>query len=147
MKKFQKIFICAGIIVIAVSIVIIVIDFFNDTKNSYEYALENDAYKNISEFWFWCFLGNIFIKGPLILSEISLIKNGYIFLINEQTKLKKIRCLISSVLAIVVLVLLYISENRKYMYHMRQNYIIIAWSVLMMSFVVGKMKTGKPEIK
>lgn len=136
MKKNQKKFLCVGILVVMVSIVIILIEFFDDLMTSYEHALKSDVYKNTSEFWFWCVLELILTKVPLILSEISLIRNGYLLMVKGQLKSNKIFCFISLMLAVTVLVFLYISVNSNYMYHMRQNYIMASWLLLLISFVL-----------
>ena len=136
MKKTQRNFLCIGIIIIAISIIIIASRFISSAKELYAHILETNSYKNLNEFWFWFFLENIFVNAPIILSEIFLIKNGCDFLGKEKIKFQKTFCLISSVLIIVCLVLLYIGENSNYMYHVRQNYITASWILLFISFIV-----------
>ena len=99
MKKFQQLFLWLGIATVVASIALITVTSVKDIKASYEFVQGKDLYKNIGEFWLWQFLGIIFAKCPIILSEISLIKNGYVLFIKELSKSKKIYCIISFILA------------------------------------------------
>ena len=140
MKKAQKIFLYVGIIIIAVSTVIISVDAFNEIKNSYQHAIKNDVYKNMAEFWYWNLLGTVLFSGPLILSEASVIKNIYSFLGKDQTKATTIFRIISLLLAVIALILLFVSKNDNFMYHVQQNYTLASWFALIISFIVGSIK-------
>ena len=140
MKKAQKIFLYVGIIIIAVSTVIISVDAFNEIKNSYQHAIKNDVYKNMAEFWYWNLLGTVLFSGPLILSEASVIKNIYSFLGKDQTKATTIFRIISLLLAVIALILLFVSKNDNFMYHVQQNYTLASWFTLIISFIVGSIK-------
>jgi hypothetical protein len=135
MKK--RLFLIISFLIDVISVVIILANIVDSTKESYEMALENDAYKDIREFWVWCVLGNGFTKGPIILLEISLIKNAYNLFIKKTFKIKKTFCLVSSVFTIIALILFCLGNNANFMYHIKQNYIELSWVMLAIAYVVG----------
>ena len=91
MKKVRSIFLCIGIIIFAISLIAFTIDSVTSAIISYRIALNDDIYGTSGE-WFWTFLNIIFFPIPFLLSEISLIRNGFVILTKEQPKVRKILC-------------------------------------------------------
>lgn len=101
-KNNSFLFLFISFFILVISIVTILPDAINDIKEAYQIALKNDVYKNMGEFWIWCILGNIFTKAPIILSEISLIKNLYNLFAKKTFKIQKTFYLVSLVFTIVM---------------------------------------------
>ena len=142
MKKFQKISLYIGIIIVIISIVVIIVNYLNVSISEYEQAMEIDAHL-YSDFWFWSIQELIFTKVPLVFAEISVIKNIYVFLGKELSTIRKILCIISTLLAVLVFVCLYIFENVNYMYHVLQDFMLASWIISIASFILGSRRIAK----
>lgn len=142
MKKVRKIFLCIGLIIFAVSLVAFVIDAIMSAINSYSIALEDDIYGTAGE-WFWICLNIVLIPIPFLLSEISLIKNGYILLTNVQLKKRKIFCTISSILALSVIVMILLVKNGCFEYRASNTILLTLWPIVIASFVLGSIQKEK----
>lgn len=143
MRKFQKICLYVGITVVTISIVVIIVNFLKVSIPAYERALEIDIPYN-DDFWLWHIIELIFTKAPLVFSEISLFKNSYVLLGKEQSTFRKILCIISFILAVLVFVIsCIIYENENYKYHVRSNLMLVSWPVLIVSFILGSRRIAK----
>ncbi len=143
MRKFQKISLSVGIIIVAISIVVIIVNFLKISIPEYERVLEMNIPYN-DDFWLWHIIELIFTKAPLVFSEISLFKNFYVFLGKEQSKFRKILCVISFILAVLVFIIsCIIYENKNYEYHVRSNLMLVSWPILIASFVLGSRRIVK----
>ncbi len=143
MKILKKISLSVGITIVTISIVVIIVNFLKASIPAYERALGMNIPYN-DDFWFWHIIELIFTKAPLVFSEISLFKNFYVFLGKEQSKFRKILCVISFILAVLVFIIsCIIYENKNYEYHVRSNLMLVSWPILIVSFIFGSRRIAK----
>ena len=104
MKTARTIFLCIGLVIFAVlliaSITISVMDYIIDYRDSLE---RPDIYKVIIPVWTVSLLNFSLLHVPQLAVVLTLIRNGYVFLTPEAPKGRIIRCIISTVLAILVI--------------------------------------------
>ena len=137
MKKVRSIFLCIGIIMFAISLIAFTLDSVTSAISSYRIALKDDIYGSSGE-WFWIFCNIILIPIPFLLSEISLIRNGFVILTKEQPKVRKILCCFSSVLALFVIIMIILVEKGIFEYAVMNRILFALWPVLIVSFVLGR---------
>lgn len=141
MKKVQTIFLCIGLLIFAVSFVVIAIDETASAMKSIAIAREDDIYGAIGE-WFWICLNVVFIPIPFLLSELSLIRNGYILLKDSQPKAKKVLCIISSILALLVIIMVLLVKERYFEYIVNNTILLTLWPCVIVSFILGFICIG-----
>lgn len=143
MNKTQKTFSFIGLIIIVATIVIISIEQYNVTLQRYIYELQHPSKGG---FWFWEISEIILTKLNIILFEISLFKNIYILLSNQQPEYRKILCSISLVVLFFSFVLNYMSIYVEMTYHVLDVFgssldlLSYSWLLLILSFVLGFIK-------
>lgn len=139
MKKVQKLFLWFSLLTFVISVVVCVYDVVVSSLNSMTH--EDDIYGSTGA-WFWLCLNVILITIPFLLSEISLIKNLYIFLKKELSKIRKIFITISSVLSLCVIVMIILIENALFEYGVGNTILLILWPTIIASFILGAIRVG-----
>ena len=114
MRKSQKIFLCIGFLVFAVSFVLIAINTYNIAQEEYERAARENSGMFRAAADFTVFVEIIFFAIPFWLSELSLIKNGYTLLKDGQSKARKVLCIISSILALLAISAIILAHNQSF---------------------------------
>ena len=143
MKKAQKIFLFIGFSVLAVTFVFFAIDTVLTAICSYPTASNDDIYGASGE-WFWILLNVILIPVPFLLSELSLIKNGYLLLGDQTTKHKKICCCVSSFLALFVIVMIILVETQNFGFRTNNTILLTLLPTTAVSLILGgKLKSRK----
>lgn len=158
MRKKQKIFLCIGLLIFALSFVVIAINTYNIAQEEYEIAAKH----NEGMFWaaadFAVYGEIIFFAIPFWLSELSLIKNGYTLLKDGQSKARKVLCIISSILALIAISAIILAHNHSFhsfitkLSHTNSSIqstkiigsiLFSSWLVLIVSFVLGCIRIRK----
>ncbi|MEE1019110.1 MAG: hypothetical protein UH824_06490 [Acutalibacteraceae bacterium] len=157
MKKARTIFLCIGLLIFAVSFVVIAINTTNIAQEAYERATK----ENSGPFWaaanFTVSFEIIFFAIPFLLSELSLIKNGYTLLKDGQPKARKVLCIISSILALLAIFAIILANNQGFQSFLTElsftnssinsvriieRILFSAWLVLIVSFILGFIRIG-----
>lgn len=143
MKKAQKIFLFIGFAVLAITFVFFAINTVLTFVDSYSTASNDDIYGASGE-WFWILLNVILIPVPFLLSELSLIRNGYVLLDAETPMAKKLRCCISSVLALFVIVMIILVETQNLGFRTNNTILLTLLPTTAVSLILGgKLKSRK----
>lgn len=160
MKKVKKIFLYISITVFAVSFAVIAINEVSLAKRLYDKA----AQENSGLFWYMAestlFEDIVFVAVPFLLSELSLIKNGYTLLTKGQSKARKVLCVISSILALLAISAIILANNQSFNNYLSDlslsnisiqplkvigSILFITWPVLIASFVLGFIRAGNAK--
>lgn len=141
MKKARIIFLCIGFIIFAISFAVFAIDEVESAINSIAVAQNDDIFGASGE-WFWISLNVSLIPLPFLLSELSLIKNGYVLLTSGQPKARKTLCIISSILSLLIIVMILLVKNRCFEYHICERILLALWPILIASFILGFIRIG-----
>lgn len=133
MNKSQKLFLYIGISV-AVILFIIRVGVFFDTLKVFKHLKVGEIIYPGTSLKYWRFFTCPFYMSRMIFSAICLVKNGYVFL-GEQSKIRKILCLISSVMVIIPYI---------FMYDYQQYYsFVVCWLAIIIAFILGSLRFGK----
>ncbi|MBR6682344.1 MAG: hypothetical protein IKL40_05110 [Clostridia bacterium] len=137
MKKTQKIFLCIGISFIMLSFLMDLVDFIIISKKGYEIAFGDGGYE-FQKKAFWNLRFHTYAKymTRMILSEVCLVKNGYVFL-GEKSKTRRIICLISSAMVIIAYILMYDFQH--------DYYVVLNLGIIIISFILGSLKFDKKK--
>ncbi len=146
MNKAQKVYLCISLTVFAILFLIFAIDTIATSMEFYTSAQEGGGFREVSRsmWWRWEIYETLVSKGFFPLVGLSLVKNGYVFLAANQVILKKILCIISSILSISVAILMCSAEWWGNGLSNSDSYLIfIAWPLVIVSFILGCLPENK----
>ena len=151
MKTARKIFLWVGIILLVITFIVCVTITVEYYTNAFHRALEyEDLYKGgvVSD----VVLVFLVMLMPVIIIELTLMRNGYVFLTPGAPKGRTIRCIVSSVLVLwviivgILLVLGYLDfKNHLNGYRMKSNFLFSLLPTAIIALALGK-KTRAKEI-
>ena len=137
MKDARKCFLYIGFTIFAISLALLTINEVNSIINSYNHSKNVVGRVLLAEEMFWACV-SIFLKPlPLLISELSLIKNGYVILSVDQTKTRKKLCIISSILAIIPIFIVLFADNIFISFANKVSALFVNWLIIVVSFVFG----------
>jgi hypothetical protein len=136
MKKVQKVVLVIGLIVFAISVVACAIDTVISAIHSNAIAQADDIYGAAGE-WFWIGLNVVLMPIPFLLSELSLIRNACLLLTEEQPKARNVFYIISSLLALLVIVMVWLVKIGCFEYRVNNTILLTLWPSVIVSFLLG----------
>lgn len=135
MKTARRNYLYISLTVFAVLLLVFIVDTVRSAIDSCNASCNETCY---GEWWGWEILAIFIFKLPIPLAGLSLVKNGYILLTPTQHTVRKILCIVSSVIAILALIFVSLAEWKgNYMYHGEQKWIWNIWPHVILSFLLG----------
>ena len=137
MKLARAIFFWVVLTILAVSLVAAAVDMVQMAKSAYTKSQEVDIYAH-GEAWVGMALNVCLVPVPFLLSEWFLLRNGCALFTKES---RKAFCILSSLLALLVIGVVVFMEVRDYpfSYKMNNNIMLSLWPMLILSFVLGRL--------
>ena len=142
MNKNQKIFLIIGLIVLAATTIIISINQYNETLQSY---INTIHLYTVAEFWYWEILNIIFEKFNIILFEISIVVNIYGFLNTEQLKYKRVLFGVNSIISFLSVVMLLLVTNLHFDYKFAATTLLLLGPINIATLILGSVLIKKKK--
>ena len=139
MAKAREIFLSIGLIVFVMSALVFAIDEIVAAMNSYNTVFKYEIFGGFGD-WFWIFLDIFMVAVPFLLSELSLMINGYILLTKEQPKARKNIAVVSLIFAFLVMVIIFLVKMRCFAYSVNNIILMTGWPLIVASFVLLGIK-------
>ena len=144
MKTVRKIFLYVGLIIFAITFVVFAKSSIEYAIKAYNRALNDDIFGPRGE-WFWILLNISCTKVSFLVSELTLMRSGYVFLTPDTPKGRIIRCIISSVIALLVITLrtLIVFDLIDFEYNVREMILLLLLPIAIISLALGKKTRAK----
>ena len=139
MTKAREIFLSIGLIVFVMSALVFAIDEIVAAMNSYKTVFEYDIFGELGD-WFWICVDIFMVPVPFLLSELSLIINGYILSTKEEQKSRKNLSIVALVLAILVIAVILLVKMGCFEYRINNIILLAVWPIVIASFVLSGIK-------
>ncbi len=129
MKIARTVILWLGLTLFVISFVILTIIMIQSSIVDYNQALEDDIY-GTSGFGFVVFVNIVMVPMPILLSELSLIRNVYVILTPNAPKGRLIRCCVSTALTLVAFFMIVFIQIVEIEYR-------VGWSLALLSFAIA----------
>lgn len=138
MNKKQKISLSIGIIILVITLTaIIAIRDINETVVAYESDLELFDSNRADDTLIWCIFAMVLLRTPLLISDICIIKNIYVFLKGKYSKHIKVLFWGSTLLSLQVIIMPFQLELISNDTNLNNNILLYLWPISIVALILG----------